>query len=245
MRACVFVDGENFRQSIADLFRDDFVPTDYLPRKADYSAFFGYLIGQSQAANWLRAYWFVVQDIEFWPPEVPENADDLDSLVAYFSSYELTRKAVGHGPSAKKRAFGLHRTFTLRREKYLRIVAGWRDIQNKIAESHDHIEFRRAGYLTYNLLTGRFSEEKGVDVNLAVDLVQLAPTYELAVIVAGDGDYIPAVQAVKDLGKRVVNVAFERHDGSTLPVVARQLRIVADREVRVPFDVARKILLGK
>ncbi len=47
--------------------------------------------------------------------------------------------------------------------------------------------------------------EKGVDVQLAVDMVELAVdnTYDVAVLISGDGDFAPAVELVKKLGKHV------------------------------------------
>ena len=53
--------------------------------------------------------------------------------------------------------------------------------------------------------------EKGVDVMLATDLVVRAyqDQYDTAVLVSGDGDFYPAIQAVKDRGKQVEVAAFE------------------------------------
>lgn len=47
--------------------------------------------------------------------------------------------------------------------------------------------------------------EKGVDVQMSVDMLHLAVTntYDVAVIISGDGDFAPAVEAVKELGKHV------------------------------------------
>jgi len=47
--------------------------------------------------------------------------------------------------------------------------------------------------------------EKGVDVQLAVDMVELAVdnTYDVAILISGDGDFAPAVELVKKLGKHV------------------------------------------
>jgi hypothetical protein len=50
-------------------------------------------------------------------------------------------------------------------------------------------------------------------VNLAVDMVTLHNIYDLAIIVSGDQDYVPAAQAVKDMGKPVVNVGFLARNG--------------------------------
>ena len=47
--------------------------------------------------------------------------------------------------------------------------------------------------------------EKRVDVSIAVDMVTKAHTdeYDVAYLLSADGDFVPAVNAVKNLGKRV------------------------------------------
>ena len=53
--------------------------------------------------------------------------------------------------------------------------------------------------------------EKGVDVMLATDLVVHAYKnhFDTAIVVSGDADFYPALQAVKDVGKHVEVAAFE------------------------------------
>jgi len=53
--------------------------------------------------------------------------------------------------------------------------------------------------------------EKGVDVLLATDLVlnSVKNKYDTAIIVSGDGDFFPAIEAVKKEGKVVEVAAFE------------------------------------
>lgn len=50
-----------------------------------------------------------------------------------------------------------------------------------------------------------YVEEKGVDVKLAVDMLQLAysDVYDTAILVSGDGDFAYVVEAVKNCGKHV------------------------------------------
>lgn len=55
---------------------------------------------------------------------------------------------------------------------------------------------------------GKTVIEKGVDINIAVDMLRLANTYDTAILVSADGDFSPAVEAVKDLGKHVENAHF-------------------------------------
>jgi uncharacterized LabA/DUF88 family protein len=47
--------------------------------------------------------------------------------------------------------------------------------------------------------------EKGVDVQIAVDILSMAVKnlYDTAILVSGDGDFASVIEAVKDLGKHV------------------------------------------
>jgi len=49
------------------------------------------------------------------------------------------------------------------------------------------------------------------DIHLAVDMVKLAfnDIYDMAILVSSDGDFVPAVEAVKERGKTTRNVSFE------------------------------------
>jgi uncharacterized LabA/DUF88 family protein len=52
--------------------------------------------------------------------------------------------------------------------------------------------------------------EKGVDVLLAIDLVRLAAenTYDVAIVLSGDGDLVPAVQMAQQIYGKQVEVAM-------------------------------------
>ncbi len=58
---------------------------------------------------------------------------------------------------------------------------------------------------------GEIMVEKGVDVMLATDLITHAYKnhYDTAVVVSGDADFYPALQAVKDVGKHIEVAAFD------------------------------------
>jgi uncharacterized LabA/DUF88 family protein len=68
------------------------------------------------------------------------------------------------------------------------------------------------------------TKSKGVDVSLTTDLVSHAyrDSYEVAYLVAGDGDYVPMVTEAKRAGRRVVVAFFEKHG------LNDELRIAAD-----------------
>ncbi|WP_457642172.1 LabA-like NYN domain-containing protein [Persephonella sp.] len=54
--------------------------------------------------------------------------------------------------------------------------------------------------------------EKGIDILLATDMVSLAfrNAYDTAILVSGDSDYVPVVEEIQELGKRVENASFKR-----------------------------------
>ena len=83
----------------------------------------------------------------------------------------------------------------------------------------------RLGHLVYNNWPSTPPYEKGVDVQLATDLLthSFKNNYDTAILVAGDNDYVGALQAVKDNGKHVEVALFGKERTS------RQLREVADR----------------
>ncbi len=58
---------------------------------------------------------------------------------------------------------------------------------------------------------GDIMVEKGVDVMLATDVVTNAYNdhYDTAIVVSGDADFYPALQAVKDVGKHIEVAAFD------------------------------------
>lgn len=73
-----------------------------------------------------------------------------------------------------------------------------------------------------------FFDVKGDDVYLAVDLVSGAyeNLYDIAIIVSGDEDFVPAIKKSQKLGKEVVNAYFK-------PTSSSYLKHVCDRS----FDV--------
>ena len=83
----------------------------------------------------------------------------------------------------------------------------------------------RLGRLVYNNWPNNPPIEKGVDVLLATDMIihSFKNNYDIAILVGGDNDFVPALQALKDNGKNVEVALFGKERTSL------QLREVADR----------------
>lgn len=65
---------------------------------------------------------------------------------------------------------------------------------------------------------GNSRREKGVDIQLATELIAQGfnDSYEVAVLVTGDADYLRAIRYVQDQGKRVVGVQFDSNTAGDL-----------------------------
>lgn len=76
------------------------------------------------------------------------------------------------------------------------------------------------------------------DIHLAVDMVKLAynNAYDTAVLVSSDGDFVPAVKAVKEKGKEVENIGFENVFSYHLKQISDKFRKLKKKEVEQFFD---------
>lgn len=74
--------------------------------------------------------------------------------------------------------------------------------------------------------------EKGVDVRMAVDIVTHAYSslYDRGIIVSGDADFVPAIKAAQDFGKRIVNVCFPKTKSFHLNQVCNETILVGKEE---------------
>lgn len=72
--------------------------------------------------------------------------------------------------------------------------------------------------------------EKGVDVNLAVDLVTLSyeNKYDVAMVISNDGDFEPSVKKAQLYGKKVYNVKFPKCNAHHLSNICDKSIYVSD-----------------
>ncbi|MCD6501618.1 NYN domain-containing protein [bacterium] len=118
------------------------------------------------------------------------------------------------------------------------------------AEDDEKLFNSQQKFLTYlqevpymQIMSGRLERrgndlvEKGVDVRLAIDLVRFGinKLYDVAFLVSGDGDYAPAVNAVKDVGRNVVNVFF-------MDEASIHLKHVCDNFIRLDYGFLKDCL---
>ena len=85
--------------------------------------------------------------------------------------------------------------------------------------------------------TGRRKIKGNMDIELAVDAMELAPRLDHAVLFSGDGDFRPLIEALQRQGVRVSVVSTIR---SQPPMIADELRRQADNFIEL--DALRDII---
>ncbi|MFX1558785.1 MAG: NYN domain-containing protein [Promethearchaeota archaeon] len=100
----------------------------------------------------------------------------------------------------------------------------------------------KSGYhikVSFDKITFNEAIEKKIDIQIAVDIISLAyeNKFDTAVLVSGDGDFVPVVQKLKDLSKNVEIWAFRYS-------LANALKLIVDKEnIFYLDDILSKIKL--
>jgi len=88
----------------------------------------------------------------------------------------------------------------------------------------------RRGHLAGDRRGGQRIRQKAVDVQLAVDALSLASNgvFDMALLVTGDADFIPVVEAVRDKGPLVAVCSFRSKLSDALGEVADRVGYLPD-----------------
>lgn len=252
-RVAIFIDGENFRFTLKDLFPS--APWKYLPT-IKWQDFLDLIISEchkayaDDALKLQRCYWYVIDELicnqDFTRPDFQQSP--LDSRLEYFRKRAKSRVGGINGQSSSQaKSQCADRCMTHLRNNLNEIRAreeSWRRAQGAIQHNTNRLQFQRFGFNFVNLDDLSFRGEKGVDVKLAIDMITLKETYDIAVLVSGDADYIPAVVAVKSMGKHVIAIDFLNDTGSYLPGGARRLKEQTDFSVSLKYEEMKSLFIN-
>ena len=233
-RACIFVDGENFRFSLVDLFATgeySFTREDYLPQTDWYQFFVG--LAWRFDCDLLRTYWYVVDTIDFRPRRIPYHFKEKKGV---FCRFEKLRKRITSSKNEKQILIEIDKELKSKRKIMEGRAKSWKNHQSNIEHHNRQIEFRASGSIPFILPDNRFETEKGVDTQMTTDLITMAHMYDVAIILSGDADYIPPARAIKHQGKLVYGISFLNKNGKRLPGGAWRLDNLVDHRYEIPFD---------
>lgn len=189
-RVIIFVDGSNFYHSIKN---QDVI-------KINHASFFNSLITQNQKL--INIYYY----------NSPVNQKQFPRLYVlqqkYFSKLSKIENIVIKLGRLEERNNNLKEKIQ-ESFKYIFLLLS----NLKINDNLDKIKNE---FLKLNNLFAVFLEkgnfvEKGVDVNIALDLVTLAyeNKYDCAILISNDSDFVPAIKHLINLNKKVIGVFFK------------------------------------
>lgn len=219
VRFTIFVDGSNLNGSLKNLglFVDDYDKFFKFILDQALSLWRASIISGSVDVRLVRVLWYEVGSIDEWDlnnPKVKTQIRDWFNKNGDLKSVYLAK--VGAGLKGKgfeviadeawELCFSEITTWYNQKKDY---VNGLRDFHFGVRSHTDFIDIIECGHLKVDILDRRI-DEKGLDTFLAVDMVALADTYDVALVVSGDADSIPSVQRIKQKGKHVGVIEFIR-----------------------------------
>lgn len=192
-RIMIFVDGSNYYHSLKKSFQNT---------KIDFQKVSDFL---SKGNDLINIYFYVS------PVPWQEDAEKYSSQQKYFEKLKLI----------KRLELILGRLEHRKNKKLEKVKRDFHKLYIEIKEdinSEKNADFEELEKNIDEILKFGNKVEKGVDVNLAVDLVTLAfeNKYDIAIVISNDGDFVPAVKKAQSYGKKVYNVKFPKCDAHHL-----------------------------
>jgi uncharacterized LabA/DUF88 family protein len=245
-RFVTFVDGSNLDGVLKHLNL----------RVDDYGSFYRYVFEQSvnywgrtfaEGAAWptaqhSRIYWYVVGKMDEWDLNDPKAESRLRSRFeqnprlrdAY--TEDVTRR-MPDLPFERRMDEAWQLCFSETREWYegkRRALERKKRFYYGVQAATDFVEIRQEGHWKVDLLHHTLNE-KGLDTSLAVDMIALGDTYDVALLISGDADGIPGINYVKGRSKHVGVVEFRRGSPTDFPAkgASSRLKIAADFVVQI------------
>lgn len=254
-RFVTFVDGSNLDGVLKHLNL----------RVDDYGSFYRYLFEESvrywgrtfaEGSPWpspqhSRIYWYVVGKMDEWDLNDPKAETRLRSrfeVNVRLKEYYLDRVAANASTMPEKsredEAWAL--CFAETRDWYenkRKALERKKRFYYGVQAATDFVEIRQEGHWKVDLLNHSMNE-KGLDTSLAVDMVALQTTYDVAILISGDADGIPGINYVKGQSKHVGVVEFRRGSmEENSKGTSSRLKIAADFVVQVyEADLIRRKL---
>lgn len=245
-RFVTFVDGSNLDGALKYLNL----------RVDDYGSFYRFLFEQSvhewgrtfaegspwPAAQHSRIYWYVVGKMDEWDLSDPKAETrlrarfELNPRLRDGYLDEATMRFPNLSPERRlDEAWNI--CYSEVREWYegkRRALERKKRFYHGVQAATDFVEIRQEGHWKVDLLS-RSLNEKGLDTSLAVDMVALQDTYDLALLISGDADGIPSINYVKGRSKHVGVVEFRRGSSqeATTKGASSRLKIAADFVVQI------------
>lgn len=218
LRLAIFVDGSNLFGSLKRLNL----------HIQNYEDFFGFILNDALKVwdksaisgptnlRLTRVLWYEVGSIDQWDLSDAEIQERLRDWLMRDKGLKTKYFALATEFINEKQDTRNHSDIAW--EIFLEEISTWyeqkrasverqRDFHFGVMSSTSFIDIIACGHLKVDILN-QIITEKGLDTSLAVDMVTMADTYDIALVVTGDADSIPSVEHIKRQGKHVGVIEF-------------------------------------
>lgn len=239
LRTVIFIDGENFRNNLRNFSYQSTPPHPTNPyyrleeNHFHWKQFFQGIIKEfDNTTGWehqlIRVYWYYAATISPWH----ENNRAAQIIVNRNQNRDLTVNQVN---VLAKQWYDHERDYfeNLREKTFEDIQRNTEFLEFKYVGQYivrpytvHKLEFNASGRVTTYL--GYQQGEKGVDVGITVDMISKMPNYDVAILISGDADYIPAVRYLKDNLKYVYQFSLAKGVPPTIEYLSSYLKGIVD-----------------
>src|SRR5262249_41966357 len=256
LRFVTFVDGSNL-DGVLKLLN---------LRVDDYGSFYRHVFEQSvqywgrtfadgspwPTAQHSRIYWYVVGKMDEWDLSDPKaearlrSRFELNPRLRDSYAEDIARR-LPEIPLERRADEAWNICFAETRDWYdgkRRALERKKRFYHGVQAATDFVEIRQEGHWKVDLLHHSLNE-KGLDTSLAVDMIALMNTYDVALLISGDADGIPGINYVKGQSKHVGVIEFRRGSQADSPLRGAwsRLKIAADFVVQIfEADLIRRNL---
>ena len=239
-RTVIFVNGQNFRHNLRDFkFMSDPPHPHHNEYRLDEKHFkwesffkdslakFDEVVGEKHEL--VRVYWYYAQNISSWSSNTYRANQIVDRYAEQFP--ELTtdmiiRKARDWYDQESRRFRQLRHSVFDEIQRNSNMLE-FRYVGNYVLApfTPHRVYYNNEGDLQYQ---GTQIGEKGVEIGMAIDVVSKMNKFDTAVIVAGDNDFNPAIQYLKDNLKHVYHFSVGRGVGKNARYFSSSMRNIVD-----------------
>jgi uncharacterized LabA/DUF88 family protein len=197
-----------------------------------------------------RVYWYVVDAMDEWDLNNPRTrtylqerfSDDRDVKTRWMA--EAARLHTGTAQEIEQKAFSMCLgDVTHWYEKRQSILSGMNRFYHAVETASEFIEIRRCGRWKVDILHKTVTE-RGLDVQMAVDMLDYAPNFDVATIVAGDTDGIASIESIKARGKQLGVVEMVRGGRPDQKIKGFATRLKTMCDFTVPIYEQELLKLG-
>ena len=239
LRTVIFIDGQNFRNNLRNFQFQSNPPHPSGGYRLEethfnWTEFFKAVVRKfEETTGWdhqlVRVYWYFARDISPW-------AERRDLAQRVYDRYHQEIY-----PLNVQDIINLAKDWYDRERGYFQHLR--EEVFENIQRDVNFLEFKYVGqYVVRPLVPYRFQQdntgsiqylgtqqgEKGVDTGIAVDMIAKMQHYDVAILISGDADFIPAVGYLKDNLKYVYQFSLAKGVPPTIRYLSPWLRGLVD-----------------